>query len=177
MAAAPAEPIEAVFRPSTRYRDSHRDDPLPAGWTEVELLPGLSLENVRATRTTWDAFDSFARQKLVWMTPAVCVCSEDMEDSDYQVVLTLGCDAGSFLSSRVAVVVVVVVVVSSGGDACCCCCRRIKYPCRLVVVDPVVEESSSSSSTDSYTTRRNSVLHGASAAASCSFHASKTATA
>jgi hypothetical protein len=79
MAAAPAEPnaasVEALFRPSTRFRDSNLIEHLPEGWTEIELLPGLSLENVRATRlTTWDAFHSFARQKLVWMTPDVYVC-------------------------------------------------------------------------------------------------------
>jgi hypothetical protein len=48
---------------------------LPENWTEIELLPGLSLENIRATRLTWDAFHSFAWQKIVWMTPDVCVCN------------------------------------------------------------------------------------------------------
>jgi hypothetical protein len=46
MAAAPADPtgtgslIEALFRPSTRSGEG-----LPEGWTVVELLPGLTIEN------------------------------------------------------------------------------------------------------------------------------------
>jgi hypothetical protein len=79
MAVAAAETngasIEAFFRPSTRYRDSHPNH-LPEGCTEVELLPGQSLENIRSTRLPWDAFNSFARQKLVWMTPNVYVCNK-----------------------------------------------------------------------------------------------------
>jgi hypothetical protein len=69
MAAAPAEPngasIEALFRPVTRWRDSHRNrrGSLPEGCTEVELLPGLSVENIRATRLPWGDFCRFARKK------------------------------------------------------------------------------------------------------------------
>jgi hypothetical protein len=78
MAAAPAEPngtsIEALFRPSTRFRDLYRHVRLPDGWTEIELLPGLSLEDVRATRLTWDAFHRCLHGKIVWMTPSVYVC-------------------------------------------------------------------------------------------------------
>jgi hypothetical protein len=43
---AAAEPngpsIEAFFRPSTRFLDSHRRERLPENWTEIELLPGLN---------------------------------------------------------------------------------------------------------------------------------------
>jgi hypothetical protein len=76
---APAEPnatsIEALFRPATRFRDAHGNlrGRLPESWTEVELLPGLTVENVLATGVTWDDFLSFVRGKLVWMTPDVYV--------------------------------------------------------------------------------------------------------
>jgi hypothetical protein len=100
MAAAPAEPngasIEALFRPSTRFQDSHRNHRgrLPEGWTEVELLPGLSLENIRATRILWNAFHSFARQKIVWMTPGVYVCTVRLPDVGDPLVLYLRADPG-----------------------------------------------------------------------------------
>jgi hypothetical protein len=103
MAAEPnGASIEALFRPSTRYRDSTRDilgylGYLPRGWTEVELLPGLTIENVRATRLTWDAFDSFAGENLVWMTPDVYVCNAYLHNRGDPLVLTLGCDAGTEL--------------------------------------------------------------------------------
>jgi hypothetical protein len=55
MAAAAAEPsgstIESLFGPSTRFRDVHQNlrGGLPEGWTEVELLQDLTLEDVLAT--------------------------------------------------------------------------------------------------------------------------------
>jgi hypothetical protein len=61
--------IEALFRPSTRFRG------LPDGFTEVELLPGLTIENVWATGVTWEDFCLFLRGKLVWMAPNVYVLS------------------------------------------------------------------------------------------------------
>jgi hypothetical protein len=69
--------MEALFRPSTRYRDLDLNlsaAPLPRGWTEVELLPGLTTENVLATCTTWDAFRRFTHEKVVWMAPGVILC-------------------------------------------------------------------------------------------------------
>jgi hypothetical protein len=98
MAAAPAEPngtsIEAFFRPSTRWRDSHRHVRLPENCTEVELLPGLTIGNIRVTRTTWDAFHRFARNKIVWMTPDVYVCTNMyLLNRGDPLVLVLGCDA------------------------------------------------------------------------------------
>jgi hypothetical protein len=60
MAVAAAEPpgtrLEALFRPSTRFRDSHRSrrGRLPIFITEVELLQDLALEDVLATGITWD---------------------------------------------------------------------------------------------------------------------------
>jgi hypothetical protein len=50
--------VEALFRPSNRYRDSNRNrrgrGRLPGDYTEVELLPGLTMEDVLATGATWD---------------------------------------------------------------------------------------------------------------------------
>jgi hypothetical protein len=87
--------IEALFRPSTRFRDANGNQThnLPEGFTEIELLPGLSLEDVRATRLTWNAFHSFAGEKLVWMTPDLFVYAEYLE-SYYPLVLALGGTTG-----------------------------------------------------------------------------------
>jgi hypothetical protein len=111
MAAAPAEPngasIEALFRPSTRWRDAHPNliGYLPENCTEVELLPGLSVENIRATRIFWDAFHRFARNKIVWMTPDVYICTNMyLRNRGDPLVLVLGCDAlGGTTSLRVYV--------------------------------------------------------------------------
>jgi hypothetical protein len=67
--------LEALFRPSTRYRDSHpkRRGGLPQGWTEIELLQDLAPEDVLATGITWEDFCLFLLNKVVWMTPDVCV--------------------------------------------------------------------------------------------------------
>jgi hypothetical protein len=111
MASAPVEPngasTEASFRPSTLFRDSHRNiyrdshrnrrGYLPEGCTEVELLPGLTVENIRATRIIWDAFHSFARQKIVWMTPDVYVCHDYSQVGDPLVLVLVECDAGTRL--------------------------------------------------------------------------------
>jgi hypothetical protein len=97
MAAAPAEPngasIEAFFRPSTRFRDSHRDN---------QLLPGLTIENVRVAGITWGDFCGFARQKLVWMTPDVYVCEVNLPVTSDRWVLALGATSGH-ISLRVHV--------------------------------------------------------------------------
>jgi hypothetical protein len=94
MAAAAAEPtgstIESLFRPSTRFRDSHRNrrGRLPFQWTEIELLKDLVREDILATGTTttwadflatgtsWEGFRSFCQDKVVWMTPYVYVGSD-----------------------------------------------------------------------------------------------------
>jgi hypothetical protein len=66
--AAPAvptgSPIEALFRSSTRFLELRR---LPESWTEVELLPGLTIENIWATGVTWKDFCLFLRDKIVWI--------------------------------------------------------------------------------------------------------------
>jgi hypothetical protein len=63
-------------------------------------LPGLTIENVRATLlTTWDAFLIFLLDKIVWMTPDVFVCNMNMPG---MVVLELGANADT-TSQRVYV--------------------------------------------------------------------------
>jgi hypothetical protein len=84
MAAEPADPtgtgslIEALFRPSTRFRGRLRES-----ITEVELLPGLTIENVLATGITWEEFRRFLDGKIVWMTLDVFVCSRYFDGSGY----------------------------------------------------------------------------------------------
>jgi hypothetical protein len=105
MAAAPSEPIrtmEALFRPTTRFRDLYHEraefgfadilnDPLDGVLrTEVELLPHLTPEHVRATGIMWDTWMLFLRGKVVWMAPGVFVCADDcIEIIDDPVVLVL----------------------------------------------------------------------------------------
>jgi hypothetical protein len=90
---AAAEPdgasIEALFRPSTRFRDLYPDDPLPAGWTEIELLPHLTPLDILATGT----FRRFLLHKVVWMTPDVYLCNDShpmLHGIGHPVVLCIG---------------------------------------------------------------------------------------
>jgi hypothetical protein len=98
MAAAPAESsmgtMEALlFRPTTRFRDSHRGS-LPYGcFTELELLPGLPIENILAADVTWEEFCRFLQGKLVWMTPGIYVRS--WFTSEGPLFLWLGDDGGT----------------------------------------------------------------------------------
>jgi hypothetical protein len=85
-------PIEALFRPSSRFRDSHlnRRGRLHESWTEVELLQALAPEDVLATGTTWEVLDRFLRDKVAWMTPDVYVsCSQLMDNRDDPLILEL----------------------------------------------------------------------------------------
>jgi hypothetical protein len=74
-AAANGASIEALFRPSTRWRDLDRNRHvrLPEGWTEIELLPHLTPLDILATGVTWDEFLIFLQNKIVRMTPDVYV--------------------------------------------------------------------------------------------------------
>jgi hypothetical protein len=64
--------MKALFRRSRPYFKNH----LPYGLTEeLELLPGLTTENIWASGVTWEEFHRFLRDKLVWMTTNVYVCS------------------------------------------------------------------------------------------------------
>jgi hypothetical protein len=93
--AAPAvptgSPIEALFRSSTRFLELRR---LPESWTEVELLPGLTIENIWATGVTWKDFCLFLRDKIVWITPDVYVCPLYLDGIGYVLYLGSG-DANS----------------------------------------------------------------------------------
>jgi hypothetical protein len=89
--------LEALFRPSTRLRDSHRNrrGRLLENWTEVELLPGLTVEHVWATGISWEDFQHFLHETSVWMTPHVYVCSQYLYDREYPMVLDIGVDDDS----------------------------------------------------------------------------------
>lgn len=80
--AAPADSIEVLFRPSTRFRDAIRNtrDRLLQNLTEAELLPGgLTIENVLAAVTTGRTFSRFAEEMgVVWMTPGVYLCCREI---------------------------------------------------------------------------------------------------
>jgi hypothetical protein len=108
MAAAAAEPngasIEALFRPSTRFRDSnyYRRGRLPEGWTEIELLPHLTPLDILATGVTWHEFLIFLWNKIMWMTPNVYVCVTWMSVEDDPFLLFLSADGGN-ISLRVHV--------------------------------------------------------------------------
>jgi hypothetical protein len=92
--------MQALFRPSTRYRDSRNRGRLPEGWTEVELLPGLTIENFLATGVTWGDFCLFLRNKIVWMTPDVYLCNTYLPGTSDSLVLRLGVNVGN-ISLRV----------------------------------------------------------------------------
>ena len=71
--------IETLFRPTNRGRDIIRERSgdasyvLPESLTEVELVPHQSLEGVVATGVTWEDLRHFDRNKILWMTPDVCI--------------------------------------------------------------------------------------------------------
>jgi hypothetical protein len=69
--------MKALFRPTTRFRDLHpRPERLQKGFTEVELLPGLTVENIWATGITWEEFRRFLGfDTVMWMMPGVYVLS------------------------------------------------------------------------------------------------------
>jgi hypothetical protein len=82
--------IEAFFRPSTRFRDTLReqvddDDEmgglpyLPQEFTEMELLPHLTLQEILATGITSKDFCRFlGADQIVWTAPDVYVGSEEL---------------------------------------------------------------------------------------------------
>jgi hypothetical protein len=76
-------------------------DRLPEGWTELELLPGLTTENILAMGITWEDFRLFCLDKLVWMTPGVYVCFQ--YDEGDPVILSLGGDGGGIQSTDLRV--------------------------------------------------------------------------
>jgi hypothetical protein len=108
LAAAAAEPngasIEALFRPSTRFRDSHRNrrNFSPNGWTEIELLPHLTPLDILATGVTWDEFRLFLLDKLVWwMTPDVYIFNMTTSGTSASLLLRLGGENGTKLCVHV----------------------------------------------------------------------------
>jgi hypothetical protein len=79
----PMRKMEALFRPTTRYRDLNleyemEEQDLPEDSTEVELLPHVTLEDILATGITWEVLCLFLQNKLAWMKPIVIICAEDL---------------------------------------------------------------------------------------------------
>jgi hypothetical protein len=72
--------IEALFRPTNRYRDLLREErgdysyQLPEELTELDIFPDLSPEHVLATGITWEDFCRFLSGKIIWMGPGAYVC-------------------------------------------------------------------------------------------------------
>jgi hypothetical protein len=131
-------PIEAFFRPSTRFRDAHanRNHYLPENWTEVELLPGLTIEHVLAKGDVlWEHFRHFARHKFVWFSPSVFISSERFYDGlVYPVVLSLGCDVGGCDgTSNSSVSLCMFVHVRSGMDMAATAVANVTATCDFMV--------------------------------------------
>jgi hypothetical protein len=133
--------LEALFRPSTRFRDSNRNRPnhLPQHLTEIELLPHLTLEDVLATGITWDDFWLFLESKVVWMTLDVYVCSQYTQIYD-RVVLRIGDDEDTSLF-----VYVMQGKAAALATATCDCMLRLLATCEKHAV--CVEGSSDEEST------------------------------
>jgi hypothetical protein len=74
----PIGTLESLFRPSTRFqlRGGRRIN-LPPNFTEVELLPNLTAEDIVATGIKWDDFRRFVDDKFVWMAPGVYIISSE----------------------------------------------------------------------------------------------------
>jgi hypothetical protein len=83
--------MEVLFRPTTRFRDSHRNRGADHLLEEIELLQALAPQDVLATIITWDNYCLFVGvNKIVWMAPNVYVCSHFMHNMDDPNVLALG---------------------------------------------------------------------------------------
>jgi hypothetical protein len=87
----PIETLESLFRPSTRFQfRGGRHFSLPRNFTEVELLPNLTTENILAKGTTWDVFQSFVHNKFVWMAPGTYISSAYRANGLYPVAVEVG---------------------------------------------------------------------------------------
>jgi hypothetical protein len=103
--ANPIETLESLFRPSTRFqlRGGRRFN-LPQDFTEVELLPNLSTENILAKGITWDVFQCFVHNKFVWMAPGACIVSSSYRATGlYPVVVEVGANDHDSAGIRVRV--------------------------------------------------------------------------
>jgi hypothetical protein len=86
--------MEALFRrPTRRLRERLEDN-----WTEVELLPGLTVDDILATGN-WQDFYLFLQDKLAWMTPGVYVRPRNIPFLDDQLILVLGDDINDWENS------------------------------------------------------------------------------
>jgi hypothetical protein len=81
----------SLFRPLTSFRDSDRHYCLPENWTEVELLPGLKVDN-----------HFVCDDKVVGLTPNAFVSSQFLNSGMSPLALNLGVDAATYLDVYVA---------------------------------------------------------------------------
>jgi hypothetical protein len=87
----PMETLESLFRPSTRFQlRGGRQFSLPQNFTEVELLPNLTTENILAKGITWDVFQCFVHNKFVWMAPGTYISSAYRANGLYPVAVEVG---------------------------------------------------------------------------------------
>jgi hypothetical protein len=91
--------MKTLFRRSIRYRRRARR--LPKGFAEVELLPGLTVEDVLATGATWEDFLRLLQSKVVWMAPDIYIHSQRFGGGDESLVFLLGVPGGTKLFVRV----------------------------------------------------------------------------
>jgi hypothetical protein len=83
--------LDSLFRPSTRFQlRGGRRFSLPRNFTEVELLPNLTAEDVVATGINWDDFRCFVHDKFVWMAPGIYISSAYRAAGLYPVAVEVG---------------------------------------------------------------------------------------
>jgi hypothetical protein len=85
--AAAAALFDSLFRPSTQFvpQDENQQN-----FTEVALIPHLTLEAILATGITWDDFHRFLSDKVVRMARGVYVSSNSTRPEECNHVLILG---------------------------------------------------------------------------------------
>jgi hypothetical protein len=72
----PIGTLESLFRPSTRFQlRGGRQFNLPRNFTEVELLPNLTTEDIVATGINWNDFRRFVHNKFVWIAKGAYIIS------------------------------------------------------------------------------------------------------
>jgi hypothetical protein len=132
--------IKTLFRPSTLHQDSlHRVVRarfLSDGFTEVELLPGLTLQHVLATGITWEDLCRFlCGNKLVWIASSVYLCSHvsgDIADITYTRAIVIETPNNSSTALRVPLSVYICSQNSDSRDAPLICNKICAFLLRLL---------------------------------------------
>jgi hypothetical protein len=103
--ANPIGTLDSLFRPSTRFqlRGGRRRFSLPRNFTEVELLPNLTTDDIVATGINWDDLRCFVHDKFVWMAPGTYISSASIGTGLYPVAVEVGAKDDSAAGMRVRV--------------------------------------------------------------------------